>query len=320
MEPRKRYTLAVSLIYLQSASTIDDLAEMFIKKMMSVHKNAKKELEKHQLESIKKSDELVTKLRDIISAYKTEETDEQRLSAIASIIGTDSENVLNNCEAHLATISNNYYSFMWKFCKTYRSAFINILKNIKIYSTNQNTALERSIEFITVNEKLTKDFIETSKAVNKGKEITQFLDLSWIPDAWLKLITGNSKKIVSPKKINRRHFEVCLFSQIMMDLKSGDLYIEGSNNYSDYREQLISLEEYENSIGQYSEQVGIPFESDQFIEYTKNWLNSEIKKTDKSFPSNQYLEIKNGEQILHKLKKKQIPKELEFLESYISEK
>lgn len=209
---------------------------------------------------------------------------------------------------------------MWKFCKTYRSAFINILKNIKIYSTNQNTALEKSIEFITVNEKLTKDFIETSKAVNKGKEITQFLDLSWIPDAWLNLITGNSKKIVSPKKFNRRYFEVCLFSQIMMDLKSGDLYIEGSNNYSDYREQLISLEEYENSIGQYSEQVGIPFESDQFIEYTKNWLNSEIKKTDKSFPSNQYLEIKNGEQILHKLKKKQIPKELEFLESYISEK
>jgi hypothetical protein len=41
------------------------------------------------------------------------------------------------------------------------------------------------------------------------------------------------RKIV--EEVNRRHFEVSLFSQIMWVLKSGDLYIEGSGKYADYR-------------------------------------------------------------------------------------
>ncbi|URZ18570.1 hypothetical protein [Clostridium felsineum] len=211
---------------------------------------------------------------------------------------------------------------MWRFYKSHRLAFINILKTIKIYSTTQNTSLEKSINFIVNNKITNKDFIDTIKIINKDKETEQrieLLDITWIPDSWWKFVTRQNKKSSCIEKINRRHFELCLFSQIMIDLKSGDLYVEGSSNFSDYRNQLISWEEYNNSIDLYSEQVGLPLKSDEFINHTKNWLQSEINETDKSFPTNQYLEIKNGEPILHKLKKKKEPSKLKFLETYIAD-
>ena len=47
-----------------------------------------------------------------------------------------------------------------------------------------------------------------------------------------------------PESVNRRHFEVCIFSHILLELKSGDLYIEGSSDYGDYYSQLIDWEQY----------------------------------------------------------------------------
>jgi len=61
--------------------------------------------------------------------------------------------------------------------------------------------------------------------------------------------------------LDRRHFEVCVFSQVMWELKSGDLCIEGSDKFADYREQLISWKEYEETIAAYGEQVELPVDA-----------------------------------------------------------
>ena len=58
---------------------------------------------------------------------------------------------------------------------------------------------------------------------------------------------------MSPVRVNRRHFEVCVFSQVMWELKSGDLCIEGAEQFSDYRAQLISWQEYEQTVADYGE-------------------------------------------------------------------
>jgi TnpA family transposase len=45
LEPNKRYTLAISLIATSAAQTLDDIAEMFIKRMMKIHHKGKEALE-----------------------------------------------------------------------------------------------------------------------------------------------------------------------------------------------------------------------------------------------------------------------------------
>ncbi len=52
----------------------------------------------------------------------------------------------------------------------------------------------------------------------------------------------------------------------MLELKSGDLCIAGSRQFSDYRRQLVSEEEYQHGIALYGQQAGIPVESQAFID------------------------------------------------------
>ena len=61
-----------------------------------------------------------------------------------------------------------------------------------------------------------------------------------------------------PVEVSRRYFELCLFTQVVNELKSGDLCIPGSDEYSDYRRQLVSWEDYHRDVASYAEQAGLP--------------------------------------------------------------
>ena len=69
----------------------------------------------------------------------------------------------------------------------------------------------------------------------------------------------------TPHRVARRHFEVCVFSQVMTELLSGDLCIVGSEQFADYRTQLIAGEEYHRTVEAYGVQVGLPVDSTAFI-------------------------------------------------------
>jgi hypothetical protein len=54
-----------------------------------------------------------------------------------------------------------------------------------------------------------------------------------------------SKSNGPPTRVLRRPFEICVFTELMQDLRSGDLCIPASDGYSDYRKQLAN----EDGIG-----------------------------------------------------------------------
>jgi hypothetical protein len=60
--------------------------------------------------------------------------------------------------------------------------------------------------------------------------------------------------------VDRRYFELCVFSNVMLELKSGDLCIPGSDQLSDYRKELASEDEFERGTALYGEEVGIPLD------------------------------------------------------------
>lgn len=323
IEPYKRYSLIASLIYIQSANTIDDLAEMFIKRMMHIHKKGKVALEEYKKEHIQVTDSLVLTLRDVITAYQKDGTTQEKFSAIDSILSMKSNEVLESCEAHVAYSGNNYYSFLWAYYKSHRVVLFEILKKVSMCSTNQDKSIEEALKFLQLNESKRVDWLDTIKIENKGKENEKkvnLLKLNWVPDLWWKLITGKNTKDEFPEKINRRHFEVCLFTQIMWDLKSGDLYIEGGDKYSDYREQLISWEDFHKNKALFGKQVNLPVENNEFITALKEMMNTAISETDKSFPENQFVEIINNEPHINKIEKIKYPEQKKLIDSFISER
>ncbi len=75
-----------------------------------------------------------------------------------------------------------------------------------------------------------KDWLDTIKT--EENQTVQLLDLDWIPPKWWQLITNQKTQKSYPDAINRRYFEMCVFSQVLWELKSGDLYLENSDAQS----------------------------------------------------------------------------------------
>ncbi|KNY30141.1 Tn3 family transposase [Pseudobacteroides cellulosolvens] len=313
------------MLAVKNTKAYDDIVEMFIKKMNRIKNNAKEELQNYKLGQYSKiADKLVFKLKEAVLVCKSEGTKEEKYDKIDSIIaGEKADEVINDCDSHIAYSGNNYYPFMWKHYKSSRSTLFNILESIPLKTTNQDSSIEDAIRFIKKYRSSKLDWVPTIEIINKGKENQsqrQLLDLSWIPDLFWKIISGSSNRKIYPEKIDRRHFEVCVFYQVMLELKAGDLFVPGSDNYSDYREQLIDWDEYNKNIDDYSKRLNMNFEADAFIDNLKNWLNEMITNTDQSFPQNEYLKIVNGEAVLSKPEKKKNPQQLKKIEALIAER
>lgn len=310
----KRYTLAVAFISQRCANVLDDIGEIFVKLVKSRQNKARDKQTKYKLSQSKTACDLITTLKDIIIAYKTEGNLNERFTAIDKALkshGTETpDEIINKCEIHNTFAGDNYFPFAWECIKgKCRVTLFMVLDNINLFSTSQDKTMEKVIEII-------KKY-RNSRLEKIPKEEFEYIDLSWISEKWTKLLSGHSGKVNGNEALNRRHFEACAFYEIMQDLKSGDLYIDGSDKYSDYREQLISLEEYNQQINLYGEQVGISVTGLEFIKQVKTLLNAASDTADKLFPSNKYLRIQKGEPILTPLKKKDEPKNLNLIKSLL---
>ena len=323
LEPYKRYTLAVSLLSEKKARTLDDLAEMFIKRMLKIHSLGKEALEQYRQDHLSRTDRLITTLRDLAVAYKSDGEIPDRFAAMDEVIGEQCDQVLEECEAHLACAGNNYFPFLWRFYRSHRATLFRILNWITLQSTTQDKSIESAVQFLRANQGNRKDWLDTLKIENPGtpqEKSVQLLNLDWIPNKWWRLITNQRSREIYPTSLNRKHFEVCVFSQVMWELKSGDLYIEGSNTFADYRQQQISWEEYQATVKDYGSLVDLPVEGKAFVAHVRDWLESLARKADQSFPVNQALRLENGRPIIRRPKPSNNPKGLAQIESLIAER
>ena len=86
-----------------------------------------------------------------------------------------------------------------------------------------------------------------------------------------------------------------MFTQLMWDLKSGDASIDGSAEFADYREQLVTWDEYARMVPAYAEQVSLPADTSTFVGQLRDWLESIARSTDHSFPDNTGVRLEGGE-------------------------
>lgn len=117
IEPRKRLTLAVALLQVQSARGLDDLAEMLIKRLSVIHQRGKDALADYQVRHRQRADGLVQTLRDLVTVYRAEGTPHETLAAMAALLPDRGEVILQGCEDHLAHAGDNYLPFLGVFTR-----------------------------------------------------------------------------------------------------------------------------------------------------------------------------------------------------------
>ncbi|MGH8330745.1 MAG: DUF4158 domain-containing protein, partial [Pseudomonas sp.] len=119
----KRYTLILALIYRMRVRTRDHLAEMFIRRISTIHKRAKEELEQIQLRQRQKLEQLVATLDGVLEILAQEPDNQEAGSLIREYLSPDDnlDRLRETCAEVQATGGNNYLPLIWKHFKSHRS-------------------------------------------------------------------------------------------------------------------------------------------------------------------------------------------------------
>ena len=112
-----------------------------------------------------------------------------------------------------------------------------------------------------------------------------------------------------------------MLSQVISELKSGDLFVEQSELYNDYRDQLISWDQYENMVDKYGDLVELPTNPSEFLTNLKKELSETANKIDQQFPKNDLVDFNNDDElVIRKHEKSQQPDGLHLADRYITER
>ena len=139
------------------------------------------------------------------------------------------------------------------------------------------------------------------------------ISLDFASVRWQALITSRQKM---ETVLDRRQLEVCVFHYLAHGLQSGDVYVERSQAYADYRQQLLPWSECVRRLPAYCQALQIPETAASFVAHLQQRLREVAEHVDSSFPDNAELTIDAmGTPHLKRLKAQPIPEDLETLEA-----
>lgn len=314
----KRWTLAVALVRRRTTQALDDLAEMFIRQMNKLHRRGKDALDAYRLAQQRQIEDLIGLLAKITASWEHNETPAERLQAIEVLIGDKADGIHEQCEAYLGYAGDNYLPFLVPLYRNQRSLCFEAQALLQHESTSADGALAQAIAFLLDHRSARVERLPVVRKTNGAAE--PVLDLSWIPKRWWKAVTGRHRRDGPVETVDRRYFELCVFSCAMLELKSGDLYVAGSEQFSDYRDQLLSWDEYGQHLATYCEQVGISAEPARFIEGLQTWLSDTIRTLEAGFPENESVTIKDGEPVLRRIPKRPEPENFALVDRFLGER
>lgn len=297
----KRYTLIMCLIARAQTEAKDSLAITFCRAVNSMHKKAKARLEELREFYRSRTQELLQAFSSVLETINNDDNQEPIQRTLEAIDEHGGASLLKeDCDQAIALNSNNYLPFMLKYYKNNRGSLLSLLTMLEIKSsTNENQILE-AIQFVLQNKGARSEYIEGE------------INLSFTTDQWRKMIV---KKVKENKLFHRRYLEICVISHVAGELKSKDLYVEGSDSYADYRNELIPMDECEKILDEYCKQLGIANNSKDFVNELKEKLVRKATLVDNKYPKTAELTIdEDGAIILHKRTPKIPPSSAIWLE------
>jgi TnpA family transposase len=312
MEPHKRYTLAAALVRRQIARCLDDLGEMLIKKVRKMHRRAHEEFQQALLQRQSQTDQLIGAFFPVLLVWVEKAPVAQKHAALGAILDHQAESLIELCRLHQTLTRHNYLGFLWKHFRGHRAALFSIIEELRFIAPGRDKSLERVIDFLKTRRRNQEEWLKLDLGEEK-------LDLGWIPDRWWKQTTGREKRAAEVDKVDRRYFAMCVFTLIAEGLQSGDLVIEASEKFSDYRDQFVSDEEFHRAAAEYCRQAGLPAQGRDLVDHLRGQLGETIDKVDAGVPDNEYLSIENGEPILRRIERRPTPEKLSLIEQMIRE-
>lgn len=304
--PAKRYAVLVCLIHRARVQTRDDLAEMFIKRMGNIHNRGREELERLRARYREKTEAIVATMSDVVRVLDHHRGDTEAGREIRRLVNAHGgvQTLQADCNAIAAHSGDNHLPLLWLFYKSHRSTILRMVRRLDLASTTEDRSLIDAIELILTQERTRSDWLDEA------------VDLAFTTQLWRKTIIHRTEQ--GEERIHRRLFEVCVFSSLANELKSGDVAVRGSETYADYREQLLPWDQCEPMLEDYCKQVGLPATAVGFVNALQSRLTQVAELTDQGYLENGQVVIgEDGIPVLKRSKAKEMSSGARALETVL---
>jgi TnpA family transposase len=292
LKAAKRYALAVFFIQAQLQKALDDVAEIFIKVVRKLESYAKARLQKYHLAHADALEGLVGQFRDVLQILQDEGvSDILRLIRVREVLGDDGADALARCNEHIAYAGKFDLPFMLVPYRQQRSLLFQCLDVLPLQSSSQDRAVLTSLAWLQGFRHAHREYLLLT-----DNDLAN-LPLNWLPEKWEKAVFPHGR---DSRMLHRRFFELCVFHQIMRELNAGDLYVEGSDRFDDYRVHQVSDEEFQRELPRYCEIVDLPTDGKSFTKNLRERLSTALDETDANFPKNDSIEFGPNGLIIHK--------------------
>jgi hypothetical protein len=177
--PANRCTLLLCLIHRMRVRTRDDIGEMLLKRMATIHKRAKEELVEIQLEQRQKTEKLIGRLDEVAAIAASDLSDLQTGRRVRAVLSADGgvEKLREECAAVRLWQGDNYLPLLRKHFVPLRYVLFRLVRAVELQSTTQDQALLKALEVVLAYERKRVDWIAVDD-----------VDLSFASDRWQKLL------------------------------------------------------------------------------------------------------------------------------------
>jgi len=306
-KPARRYALMLALIHRMRVRARDDLAEMFIRRVSTLHKRAREELMMIHMHQREMAERLVARLDDVL-VILTDEPDDlpagRQIRALLMPAG-DEGKLREDCAAIQKAGDNNHLPLLWRVFKSHRSLPVQFGQAPQVVSAPPDHAPLRPRAGVGPGARRRAEWLEVK------------VDLSFCSERWRRLIVQQGD---DGRTLNHRYLEMCVFSHLASELKSGDICVTGSEAFADLREHLLPWPECEQRLIAFCTRVGIPVSAAECVAELKQRLTETAAKLDTSFPDlkGELAIGANGMPVLRRLQAREIPASAIALQSALS--
>lgn len=244
---QRRRAMLVCLLHRSKVAYHDNLAEMLVKIMAKVHKSGEEALEHLHREKRATTEHLMEVFEKVLAGARCHEDDDEALGKkVRQVLaeGGGPEALLEASASLSAHRGGNYLPLLGKFFRGQRATLFKVARSLVLQPTTEDRSLVDALAFVLENE----------RAGRRGEFVPGELDLSFASERWRELVVA---ELNGEPALDREKLEICVFSSLADELKTGDVCVEGSEKYADYREQLLSWEECEPLAEEHCRELGL---------------------------------------------------------------
>ena len=250
--PAKRIALVAALVFTAQARARDDTAEMFCRRVGTLAKRAREELEALKDQHREIAERLVAAYRSVLeqidpdgeAAAREQAALEQARKAVETAGGfTAQYRDINTVAAHHG---DNHIPLVARHFRKDRAAMLAMAGTLGLEATSADASVLDLLGHVRSHAGLTRDYIPDHVVLcdedgtvlldEDGRPRVKVFGTSFASGHWNAAIRDRKH----PGMFVRRHLEACVFTYLAEQLRTGDIAVDGADSYANWAAQLIS--------------------------------------------------------------------------------